>query len=92
MALLARPTELNREFHGQFVALSPGDETHPEGPLVVQDPSTILRIVIEPGIVTLLKIVGTLVAAISVIPLLFLFSPGAERGEPRDDEEAAKEH
>jgi hypothetical protein len=36
----------------------------------------------EAGLVTLAKIVGTLVVAISLIPLVFLFSPGADRGEP----------
>ncbi len=39
----------------------------------------------EPGLVTLAKIVGTLVVAMSVIPLLFLFSPG-DRGEPVDED------
>ncbi|HLV66077.1 MAG TPA: hypothetical protein VKY73_09690 [Polyangiaceae bacterium] len=37
----------------------------------------------EPGLVTLAKIVGTLVGAISIIPLIFLFSPGDET-EPQD--------
>jgi hypothetical protein len=44
----------------------------------------------EPGLVTLAKIVGTLVVAMSVIPLLFLFAPG-DRGEPVD-EDAEPEH
>ncbi len=39
----------------------------------------------EPGLVTLAKIVGTLVTAISVIPLLFLLLPGADTGEPDGD-------
>lgn len=37
----------------------------------------------EPGLVTLAKIVGTLLAGMGIIPLLFLLSPG-ERGEPED--------
>ncbi len=36
----------------------------------------------EAGLVTLIKIVGTLVLAIGIIPLIFLFSDG-EKGEPR---------
>jgi hypothetical protein len=38
----------------------------------------------EPGLVTLAKIVGTLVVAISAIPLLFLLAPGTDEGEPED--------
>jgi hypothetical protein len=37
----------------------------------------------EPGLVTLAKIIGTLLTGISVIPLLFLFSSG-DRSEPED--------
>ena len=37
----------------------------------------------EPGIVTLCKIVGLLATAIGLIPLVFLFSPG-ETDEPKD--------
>jgi hypothetical protein len=37
----------------------------------------------EPGLLTLLKIVGTLVASIAAIPLLFLLAPG-DRSEPED--------
>jgi hypothetical protein len=36
----------------------------------------------EHGLVTLIKIVGTLVAGISIVPLLFLLTKG-ERGEPK---------
>lgn len=36
----------------------------------------------EPGFITLAKIVGTLITCISLVPLLFLLSPGSERGEP----------
>ena len=37
----------------------------------------------EPGLVTLAKIVGTLLGAMGIMPLLFLFSPG-DRSEPED--------
>jgi hypothetical protein len=37
----------------------------------------------EPGLVTLAKIVGLLGTAISLIPLVFVFSPG-RRDEPQD--------
>lgn len=39
---------------------------------------------VESGLVTLAKIVGTLLAAMGVIPLLFLLSPGGDRTEPTD--------
>jgi uncharacterized membrane protein YccC len=39
----------------------------------------------EPGLLTLAKIVGTLVSCIIAIPLLFLFSPGIDRGEPEPE-------
>lgn len=38
----------------------------------------------ESGLFTLFKIVTTLVGAMSVVPLLFLFSPGQDRAEPKD--------
>jgi hypothetical protein len=38
----------------------------------------------EPGIVTLAKIVGLLGTCISLIPLVFVFSPG-RRDEPTDN-------
>jgi len=39
----------------------------------------------EPALLTLFKIVGTLVVSMSIIPLLFLFgSKGGESGEPKD--------
>lgn len=38
----------------------------------------------EAGLFTLFKIVTTLVGAMSVVPLLFLFSPGQNRAEPKD--------
>jgi hypothetical protein len=37
----------------------------------------------EPGLVTLVKIVGTLLVAMGMIPFLFLLSPG-DRSEPKD--------
>lgn len=37
----------------------------------------------EPGLVTLAKIIGTLLTGIAIIPLLFLFAPG-DKGEPED--------
>jgi hypothetical protein len=38
----------------------------------------------EPGLVTLAKIIGTLMFGMSIIPLLFLFSQG-EMGEPAEN-------
>lgn len=39
----------------------------------------------EPALLTLLKIVATLVIPMSIIPMLFLFgSKGADTGEPKD--------
>jgi hypothetical protein len=40
---------------------------------------------VEPGLVTLAKIVGTLLLAMGVIPFLFLLSPGGDRAEPKDN-------
>lgn len=37
----------------------------------------------EPGLVTLAKIVGLLLVVISAIPLLFLLAPG-DKSEPKD--------
>ena len=37
----------------------------------------------EPGLVTLAKIVGTLILAIGVIPMVFLLWPSGDRREPR---------
>lgn len=37
----------------------------------------------EPGLVTLAKIVGLLLGSISIIPLVFLFVPG-DKTEPED--------
>lgn len=46
----------------------------------------------EPGLVSLAKIIGTLLTAMGIIPLLFLLSPGGDRTEPTDrlDSEAEK--
>ncbi len=38
----------------------------------------------EDGLFTLAKIVGTLVFCMSVVPLLFLSSRGADKSEPED--------
>jgi hypothetical protein len=40
---------------------------------------------VEPGLVTLAKIVGTLLLAMGVIPFLFLLSPGGDKSEPKDN-------
>jgi hypothetical protein len=39
----------------------------------------------EPGLVTLAKIVGTLLVAIGLIPLVFLMWPSGSREEPEQD-------
>jgi len=39
----------------------------------------------EPGLVTLAKIVGTLVLSIGMIPLVFLMLPGSDTSEPDGD-------
>jgi hypothetical protein len=44
----------------------------------------VAAVMLEAGLVTLAKIVSTLVGAMSVVPLLFLFSPGQSKGEPTD--------
>jgi hypothetical protein len=38
----------------------------------------------EPGLVTLAKIIGTLLVGIGAIPLLFLLAPG-DRKEPEEE-------
>ena len=38
---------------------------------------------VEPGFITLAKIVGTLLGAMGIIPLVFLLAPG-DRSEPKD--------
>lgn len=38
----------------------------------------------DEGLITLIKIVATLVGAMSVVPFLFLFSPGQDSSEPTD--------
>ena len=40
---------------------------------------------VEPGLVTLAKIVGTLLLAMGIIPFLFLLSPGGDKSEPKDN-------
>jgi hypothetical protein len=39
---------------------------------------------VEPGLITLTKIVGTLLLAMGIIPFLFLLSPGGDKSEPKD--------
>jgi len=39
----------------------------------------------EPGLVTLTKIVGVLIIAIGLIPLVFLMWPSGDRSEPKFD-------
>jgi hypothetical protein len=46
----------------------------------------------EHGLVTLAKIVGTLLTAMGVIPLLFLFAPGGDRTEPTDRLDSEQKH
>jgi hypothetical protein len=43
----------------------------------------IVAAMVEPGLLTLAKIVGTLLAAIGIVPLVFLMAPG-DRSEPKD--------
>ena len=39
----------------------------------------------EPGLVSLVKIVATLVVSMSVVPMLFLLLGKGERAEPEED-------
>lgn len=39
----------------------------------------------EPGLVTLAKIVGTMLLCMGTVPLIFLLAPG-DKSEPKDDE------
>jgi len=41
----------------------------------------------EPGLVTLAKIVGTMLLAMGTVPLIFLLAPG-DKSEPAEDEHA----
>jgi hypothetical protein len=45
----------------------------------------------EAGLVTLAKIVGTLLFAMGLVPWIFLLSPG-DSGEPADDESGRPDH
>jgi hypothetical protein len=40
---------------------------------------------VEPGLVTLTKIVGTLLLAMGIIPFMFLLSSGGDKAEPKDN-------
>ena len=42
----------------------------------------------EPGLVTLTKIVSVLIIAIGLIPLVFLMWPSGDRSEPKDEADA----
>ena len=46
---------------------------------------TMVRAPMEPGLVTLAKIVGTLLFAMGLVPWVFLLSPG-DKSEPHDDD------
>lgn len=61
-------------------------------PLVIPVQFTTYLGAMESGLVTLTYIVGVLVSCICAIPLLFLFAPGTERGEPEPDSEKASSH
>jgi len=45
----------------------------------------------EPGLVTLAKIVGTLLTAMGIIPILFMLSPG-DVSEPDDRLDSEQKH
>ena len=45
------------------------------------------RRLMEPGLVTLAKIVGTLLFAMGLVPFVFLLAPG-DKSEPKDEEES----
>jgi hypothetical protein len=49
----------------------------------VREPGIVPRAMVEPGFVTLAKIVGTLLLCMGIIPFLFLLAPG-DRTEPKD--------
>lgn len=50
-----------------------------------------VRPAMEPGLVTLAKIVGTLMFAMGLIPVIFLLAPG-DTSEPKDDDAGAGHH
>lgn len=55
---------------------------HPGSTLAPPSALGMVRLaMVEPGIVTLAKIVGTLLLAMSIVPFLFLLAPG-DRSEP----------
>lgn len=47
---------------------------------------------VEAGFITDMKIVGMLICVISLIPLLFLLSPGGDRSEPTEPLDENEEH
>lgn len=52
-------------------------------PVALRWAPAIVGAVMEPGLVTLAKIIGTLLLAMGTIPALFLLAPG-DRTEPTD--------
>jgi hypothetical protein len=40
---------------------------------------------VEPGLVTLTKIIGTILLAMGVIPFIFMLSAGGDRAEPKEN-------
>jgi len=40
---------------------------------------------VEPGLVTLAKIVGTILLAMGIIPFIFMLSAGGDRAEPKEN-------
>lgn len=44
-----------------------------------------VRPAMEPGLVTLAKIVGTLLFSMGLVPIIFLLAPG-DTSEPNDDD------
>ncbi|HYQ14510.1 MAG TPA: hypothetical protein VEQ58_02095 [Polyangiaceae bacterium] len=40
---------------------------------------------VESGLITLTKIVGTILLAMGVIPFMFLLSKGGDKSEPKDN-------
>lgn len=66
-----RQTSAGRATRGGVVALA------------LDPPKVIVAHLMEPGLVTLAKILATLLVAMGTIPLLFMFAPG-DRSEPQD--------
>ena len=56
----------------------------PRFPLAPGSAKIYVSAAMEPGLLTLAKIVGTLLVAIGLIPLVFLMWPSGSREEPKD--------